>query len=272
MLSQSGKCNFCSLGVQTENHLCWLSLQQSGANGRNRKNDEVFPKTNPWSKKASAGISLITDDDLKYHSSTRVCKLVLKSIQEDSKYSRCHYAQVRWALKCFWHPRLWRVVKHVAIFCLSLTALWSVRSLHFSAGKSASLKPPSQTISTHYPPGRTTFYPIYLQHPTPESASGVLYADFVRSSLSVCDSVVGVCVDALASITSCLDLSNSEWCFYPPAASPPVLSTQPITSPCDLHTHTHVCGISSFCLCLFKQHSDHNRLGVRERDQSRKWR
>lgn len=150
MILQSEKWNFCSVEGQMEPFLLDCSALAA------------FPKAKSWSKKTLAGIILIINNDLKYHSSANVCKLALKSNQEDSKYSRCHCARVCWTLKCFWHPRLWRVVKHVAIFCLLPTALRSVPSLHFSAGKSASLKLPSQTISARYPPGQTTFYSIYL--------------------------------------------------------------------------------------------------------------
>lgn len=189
-----------------------------------------------------------------------------ENIQNIQIVSAPRFAVFSWTVKWFWRPPLWSAVKHVAIFCLSLTALWSVQSPHFSAGKSASLKPPSQTISAHYPPGRTTFYPIYRRHPLAyglASASGATsWGQFFLPVPLRSD-----CVWTHVHLTSCLDLSNSEWFFYPPAASPPALSTQPITSPWD----TCACDIPPFCLCLFKQHNDHNRLGVRERDQSGKW-
>lgn len=76
---QSGKCNVYPVKVQIENYRCWLSLQQSRTTGRNRKGDEVFPRAKSWSKKALAGISLITNDDLKYYSSPHICKWVLRS-------------------------------------------------------------------------------------------------------------------------------------------------------------------------------------------------
>lgn len=248
MLSQSGKCNFCSLEVQTKNHLCWLSLQQSRANGRDRKGDEVFPKAKLRSKKTLAGISLIIDDDLKYHSST--CMQI--SLKEQSGRFKIFMLSLR--------PGL-----------LSAEVLLAPPSLmcgeacgHFMSFADSPAKcaaPPF--LSWEISLAKTAVANNQCSLPTgpeyilPYLSAASTVQECVRCAVhrlcevqSVCDSVVGVCVDTLASITSCLDPSNSKRCFYPPAASPLALSTQPITSPWDLHTHTHTRVWLSFFLSV----------------------
>lgn len=191
-------------------------------------------------------------------SSTRACKL--KSNQEDSKCSRCQWILGLLSAKVLLAPPpsasplcLWRVVKHVAIFCLFADSPAKCAEPPFLSWE-ISLAKTAVTNNQRSLLTRPDYIPPYLS--AGESTPGVLSADFARSKLSAFTPCSGcVCSSCVCWRSYFRNLVFGPVKFWMVLLSaccvaPGVEHSTNYLSVRPTHTHTYVAFLLSVCVTL----------------------